>query len=81
MLDANEVLKELEELLDEGYLQLCERKPGRVQVYEKPMPTPAPRPPQALLVPKPKTNPLSEFVANTCLLLFLSVLSDRLANQ
>lgn len=88
MLDKTEIFNELDEILEEGYTALRQQQQSRVRVYDPAAPTA--RPPQALPAPqlsptrpapKPKVNPITEFVANTCLLFFLAVLSDRLANQ
>ncbi|MFN8495038.1 MAG: hypothetical protein U0350_45965 [Caldilineaceae bacterium] len=88
MLDTTEIFKELDDILAEGYTALRQQQQTRVRVYNPTVPTT--RPPQALPAPqrsparpapKPKANPITEFIANTCLLFFLTVLRDRLANQ
>lgn len=88
MLDTTEIFKELEEVLEEGYTALRQQQQSRVRVYDPaaltarpPQALPAPQSLPARPAPKPKANPITEFVANTCLLFFLTVLSDRLANQ
>ena len=91
MLDTNEILKEVDDLLDSNYTQLLEQKPGQVRVYEKPqrLPEPTQTPstsvgpslPATKQVPARKSNPVSELVVNTFVLLLLAALSDRLANQ
>ena len=91
MMDTNEILKEVENLLENSYVQWLELKPEQVQVAEQPQCLPAPVPTQVTSLEKPlpapkqvparKSNLVGELVVNAFILLLLTALSDRLANQ
>lgn len=92
MLDAKLVVEDVEELLNEHFVQLCaqgrKQLEPRVRVYNTPPPpAPAPQPivrQQSASKPLPARTtgtPFSEVVANIFVLLMLSVLNQGLSSH
>ncbi|CAN5697812.1 hypothetical protein BH10CHL1_BH10CHL1_39390 [soil metagenome] len=91
MPDTNEILKEVEDLLDSNYVELLQLQPEGVQVYTRPqrlpehLQTPSTSTEKSLPAtqkpPARKPSLVSELVVNAFVLLLLTALSDRLANQ
>lgn len=91
MLDAKLFVDDVEELLNDHYVQLCaqgrKQLEPRVRVYNTPtsapvaqMPAPQPAPPKQLPA-RPSATPFGEVVANIFVLLMLSVLNQRLSSH
>jgi hypothetical protein len=81
MLDANLVVEDVEELLNNHYSQLraqgIKQLQPRVRVYDAPpQPSVSKQPPA-----RSSASPLNELVANLFVLLMLSVVNQGLSNQ